>query len=180
MGSGDRSAGLLMFRRRADGARSGRGGASHAAGAAGELEVFLVHPGGPLFARRDEGVWSIPKGELEPGQDPLEVARREFAEETGQAVAACDRGGPMFPLGSVRQRGGKIVDAWAFEGDWPAGASVVSNTFSMEWPPRSGRTHEFPEVDRGQFFAAAEAKLKINPAQAELIDRLLGLLDAGA
>ena len=137
------------------------------------IEVFLVHPGGPLFARLDEGVWSIPKGEREPGDDPLTVARREFAEETGRSVESVARDGPMIPLGTVTQRGGKRVEGWAFEGDWPEGTPVESNTFSLEWPPRSGRTKAFPEVDRGEFFAPAEAKRRINPAQAELIDRLI-------
>lgn len=137
------------------------------------VEVFLVHPGGPFFARRDEGVWSIPKGEMEAGDDPLAVARREFAEETGRSVEACGGGGPMTALGAVGQPGGKRVEAWAFEGEWPEGTPIESNTFTLEWPPRSGRTQAFPEVDRGGFFTEAEAKWRINPAQAELIDRLL-------
>ena len=163
MVSANRSTGLLMFRRRAGG-----------------VEVFLVHPGGPFFARKDLGVWSIPKGEIEPGEDPLEVARREFREETGQSVEGCSRGGPLIPLGSVRQTGGKTVEAWAFEGDWPDGAVLESNTFTMEWPPRSGRTREFPEVDRGEFFPVAVAKQKVNPAQVAFIDRLLQHLESGA
>jgi predicted NUDIX family NTP pyrophosphohydrolase len=156
MASNKRSAGLLMYRR-----------------TSGGVEVFLVHPGGPFYARKDEGVWSIPKGEFVPGQDPLEVARREFAEETGQTVEACARGGPFAPLGSIRQRSGKVVDAWAFEGDWPAHALLRSNTFAVEWPPGSGTRREFPEVDRGGFFALAEARRKIHPAQMELIERLV-------
>ncbi len=163
MRPGAESAGVLMFRRRAEG-----------------VEVFLVHPGGPFFAGRDGGAWSIPKGEVEPGEDPLEVARREFAEETGQSFEACARGEEMIPLGSVRQRGGKTVHAWAFEGDWPDGAPLRSNRFSLEWPPRSGRLREFPEVDRGEFFPAPRAREKINPAQVALIDRLVERLGTSA
>ena len=162
MGAEKRSAGLMMFRRAGEG-----------------IEVFLIHPGGPFFDKKDEGAWSIPKGEIGPGQDPLEGARREFEEETGQAVESCARTGSLIPLGSVRQTGGKTVDAWAFEGDWPAGAVLRSNTFSMEWPPRSGGTREFPEVDRGEFFPVEMARRKINPAQAELIERLLERLGPG-
>ena len=162
MVSANRSAGLLMFRRRS-----------------GVVDVFLVHPGGPFFTGKDLGVWSIPKGEIEPGEDLLEVARREFGEETGQSVAALARS-PLVPVGSVRQSGGKTVEAWAFEGDWPEGLALQSNTFAMEWPPRSGRTREFPEIDRGEFFPVAVAKEKINPAQAKFIDRLLQHLHAGA
>jgi len=155
-----RSAGLLLFRRRK-----------------GDLEVFLVHPGGPFFARKDEGVWSIPKGEIDPGEEPIDVARREFEEETGRTAEACAPGvGRLLHLGTVEQRGGKIVEAWATEGDWPDGEPIHSNTFEMEWPPRSGRMQEFPEVDRGEFFPLAEDVKKINPAQAELIDRLRALL----
>lgn len=150
------SAGLLMFRRTPSGP-----------------EVFLVHPGGPYFRRKDLGAWTIPKGEFGPGEDPLEVARREFREETGREFSAVARDATLIPLGSVRQRGGKIVHAWAFEGDWPAGAAVESNRFSLEWPPRSGRLREFPEVDQGQFFPMAAARAKINAAQGELLDRLL-------
>jgi predicted NUDIX family NTP pyrophosphohydrolase len=153
------SAGLMMFRRGSQ-----------------AIEVFLVHPGGPFFAMKDEGVWGVPKGEFGPDEDPLEVARREFAEETGRSVSACARGHSFIPLGAVTQRGGKVVEAWAFEGDWPEGTPIESNTFTMEWPPRSGRTQAFPEVDRGQFFAVEEAKRKVNPAQAELIDRLMAAL----
>lgn len=153
------SAGLLMFRRRGE-----------------SVEVFLVHPGGPNFHGKDAGLWSVPKGEVEPGQELLEVARREFAEETGQSVAACTGGkgdGELMPLGSIVQKGGKTVHAWAFEGDWPAGAVPHSNTFRLEWPARSGRYREFPEVDRAEFFTADRARERINPAQAALIDRLL-------
>jgi predicted NUDIX family NTP pyrophosphohydrolase len=156
MGRGRRSAGILLFRRQA-----------------GSLEVFLVHPGGPFFARKDAGAWSLPKGEVEGDADPLEVALREFAEETGQSLAACAPGAAPQPLGSVRQRGGKLVTAWAVEGDWPADTEAVSNRFEIEWPPGSGRRQSFPEVDRSGFFPIGEAREKINPAQGELLDRLL-------
>ena len=141
----------------------------------GEIEVFLVHPGGPFFARKDAGVWSVPKGEYGEGEAPIEVARREFAEETGQPVEACARDPQLVPLGSVRQRGGKTVHAWAFKGDWPEGVTPTSNTFEMEWPPRSGKTKEFPEVDRAQWFSLQEARQKINGAQAEFLDRLVSM-----
>ena len=159
MGRGKTSAGILLFRRRAGG-----------------IEVFLVHPGGPWFERKDAGAWSLPKGEVEAGQDPLEVALREFAEETGQRLEACAPDAAPHPLGDVRQRGGKRVFAWAVEGDWPASAALASNDFELEWPPRSGRRQRFPEVDRGGFFALATAREKMNPAQVELLDRLLALL----
>jgi predicted NUDIX family NTP pyrophosphohydrolase len=144
----------------------------------GAIEIFLVHPGGPFFARKDEGSWSIPKGEIEPGQDPLGEARREFEEETGRSVESCGFSGAFMPLGSVRQAGGKVVHAWAFEGDWPAGVAIESNRFSLEWPPRSGRIERFPEADRGEFFDPAAARTKINPAQVMLIERLLEQLGA--
>jgi len=99
-------------------------------------EIFLVHPGGPFFARKDPGAWTIPKGEIGADQDPLAEARREFAEETGQTIEACGFSGSFLPLGSVRQAGGKLVEAWAFEGDWPEGAVLAGNSFSLEWPPR--------------------------------------------
>jgi predicted NUDIX family NTP pyrophosphohydrolase len=149
------SAGILLYRRRP-----------------GTLEVFLVHPGGPYFARKDAGAWSIPKGEVEPGEEPLDVALREFAEETGQSAETCAPGASPTPLGSVRQRGGKVVCAWALEGDWPDGAALRSNTFEIEWPPRSRRLQSFPEADRGAFFPLEEARRKLNPAQVELLDRL--------
>ncbi|MEE9609072.1 MAG: NUDIX domain-containing protein, partial [Myxococcota bacterium] len=135
MGHGKQSAGILLFRR-----------------TAGTVDVFLVHPGGPYFARKDAGVWSLPKGEVEADEDPLDVAFREFAEETGQSVETCAPSAPPRSLGTVRQRGRKVVAAWAVEGDWPPGAELVSNTFEIEWPPRSGRRRRFPEVDRGGFF----------------------------
>lgn len=162
MGGKKRSAGLLMY-------RSGGQG----------VEVFLVHPGGPFFARKDGGAWSVPKGEIDDaGEPPLEVARREFEEETGQSVEDCAAGGGFLPLGSVRQANGKTVHAWAFAGEWPEGACFRSNTFTLEWPPRSGKRREFPEVDRGVFFPLETARRKINPAQAAFLDRLLERLAA--
>lgn len=143
------SAGLLMYRRRGNG-----------------VEVLLVHPGGPFWAHKDEGAWSIPKGEVEAGEDALAAARREFAEETG-----FEPRGPYVPLGTIKQKGGKVVTAWAFEGDCDASA-VRSGTFSMEWPPRSGQHREFPEVDRAAFFGLEEARRKINPGQAALVVEL--------
>lgn len=143
------SAGLLMFRRT-------RG-----------IEVLLVHPGGPFFRDRDAGAWSIPKGEVEEGAEPRETALREFAEETGTDVSGRD----LLPLGEVVQKGGKRVIAWALEGDLDA-SLVKSNTFEMEWPPRSGRRENFPEIDRADFFTPAVARTKLNPAQVELLDRL--------
>jgi predicted NUDIX family NTP pyrophosphohydrolase len=148
-----RSAGILLYRLR------------------GGPEVLLVHPGGPFWARRDAGVWSIPKGEYEDGDDPLASALREFEEETGTALET----GELVELGDVKQKGGKVVTAWAAEGDLDADA-VRSNTFTMEWPPRSGRTAEFPEIDRAGWFGIDEARERLNPAQAEFLDRLLGLL----
>ena len=144
-----KSAGLILYRRTKQ-----------------ELEVLLVHPGGPIWAKRDEGAWSIPKGEISAGEEPLEAAQREFAEELGSSVQ-----GTLLALGSVIQKGGKVVQAWAVEGDLDV-SSVKSNTFSMEWPPRSGREQEFPEIDRAAFFSLDEAKRKINPAQILLLDRL--------
>jgi predicted NUDIX family NTP pyrophosphohydrolase len=131
-------------------------------------EVLLVHPGGPFWARRDAGAWSIPKGEYEDGEDPRACALREFEEETGTALPA----GELIELGSVKQKGGKLVSAWAVEGDIDAEA-VRSNTFRMEWPPRSGRTAEFPEIDRAGWFDAETARSKLVAAQAALLDRLL-------
>jgi predicted NUDIX family NTP pyrophosphohydrolase len=134
----------------------------------GALEVLLVHPGGPFWARRDIGAWSIPKGEHADGEDPRDCALREFAEETGTALAT----DVLVELGSIRQRAGKVVTAWAAEGDLDP-ATVRSNTFTIQWPPRSGRMAEFPEVDRAQWFAVEQAREKLIPAQAELVDRLV-------
>jgi predicted NUDIX family NTP pyrophosphohydrolase len=145
------SAGLLVYRR-----------------VAGRLEVLLVHPGGPFWAKRDEGSWSIPKGEYEPGEDPLEAAVREFGEELGLAPpSAAD----AVPLGEVRQASGKRVSAWALEGDVDVD-DVRSNTFPMEWPPRSGRIQEMPEVDRAGWFDLETARRKLLKGQAPLLDRL--------
>jgi predicted NUDIX family NTP pyrophosphohydrolase len=152
-----RSAGILLYRR--------RGGA---------LEVLLVHPGGPLWARRDAGAWSIPKGEHGDGEDPKAVALRELAEETGHHLGEAG----LLPLGEIRQRGGKVVAAWAAPGDLDP-AAITSNTFTMEWPPRSGRQREFPEVDRAGWFDPAAAREKLLAAQAELVDRLLAALGEG-
>jgi predicted NUDIX family NTP pyrophosphohydrolase len=149
-----RSAGILLYR------LSG-----------GAPEVLLVHPGGPFWARRDAGAWSVPKGEYEDADDPLAAARREFEEETGTALDT----GELLELGDVKQKNGKVVSAWAAEGDLDPDA-VHSNTFTMEWPPRSGRAAEFPEIDRAGWFGIDEARQKLNPAQAEFLDRLLELL----
>lgn len=151
------SAGLLMYR-----IRDGR------------LQVLLAHPGGPFFQNKDDGVWSIPKGEIEPDENLLDAAQREFAEETGIAPH-----GPYHELTPVRQKGGKLVHAWAFEHDRQP-PQVHSNTFTMEWPPHSGRRGEFPEVDRTEFFDSDEARRKINAGQAPLIDELERLLERDA
>jgi predicted NUDIX family NTP pyrophosphohydrolase len=141
--------------------------------ASGGLEVLLAHPGGPFFARKDVGAWSIPKGEVEADEDARACAIREFQEETGISPV----GVPLQHLGEVQQRAGKRVEAWAFAGDW-AGERPESNHFEIEWPPRSGRMQRFPEIDRLEWFALAEARLKLNPAQSEFLDRLSALLDA--
>jgi predicted NUDIX family NTP pyrophosphohydrolase len=151
-----RSAGILLYRR-----------------SAGALELLLVHPGGPFWARKDDGAWSIPKGEHADGEDPLDCARREFEEETGTVPPV----GALVALGEVRQRSGKRVSAWAAEGDLDADA-VHSNTFTVEWPPRSGRMQEFPEVDRAGWFAPEDARRALVPAQAEFVDRLVAHLES--
>jgi predicted NUDIX family NTP pyrophosphohydrolase len=145
-----RSAGILMYRRADAG-----------------VEVLLVHPGGPFWARKDLGAWSIPKGEHEDDEDGLTTARREFAEETGTVLAP----GELIALGAIKQRAGKVVQAWAAEGDLDA-AAVKSNSFTMQWPPRSGQMKEFPEVDRAEWFGLDEARERIIPAQAAFLDRL--------
>jgi predicted NUDIX family NTP pyrophosphohydrolase len=129
--------------------------------------VLLVHPGGPFWARRDEGAWSIPKGEYGPDEEPLAAARREFEEELGTPPPE----GPTDDLGEIRQKGGKVVRAFALAGDLDVEA-ITSNTFKLEWPPRSGRMIDVPEVDRAEWFTIDEAKRKINPAQVELLERL--------
>ena len=146
----ERSAGILLYRHGDDGP-----------------EVLLVHPGGPFFARRDDGAWSIPKGLYEDDEEPLAAARREFAEELGSPCPD----GPTLELGEIRQKNGKRVTAWAVEGDLDAEA-ITSNTFELEWPPRSGRRQEFPEVDRAAWFTLDAARVKILAAQAPLLDRL--------
>jgi predicted NUDIX family NTP pyrophosphohydrolase len=155
------SAGILLFRR------------SSPSG----VEVLLAHPGGPFFARRDEGHWSIPKGEPDDAEDDLlVVARREFAEETGHsAPAGLADGSPPLPLGTIVQKGGKIVHAWAVEGDLDP-AVAVSNEFEMEWPPRSGRRQVFAEIDRVEWFAPGEARRRLKPTQIPFVDRLLETL----
>jgi len=149
------SAGLLMYRFRNR-----------------QLQLFLVHPGGPFWARKDEGAWSIPKGELEENEQPLEAAIREFEEEIGVKPQ-----GNFLDLGSIRQRGGKTVYAWAFAGDYDEAKPIKSNTFTLEFPPHSGKIQEFPEIDKAAFFEVEEAKQKINSAQTEFIDRLQKMLD---
>lgn len=139
---------------------------------AGALEFFLVHPGGPFWKSKDLGAWSIPKGELEEGEDPLAAARREFAEETGQRVA-----GDFLPLTPVRQASGKTVRAWLLEAEVDAGR-IESNSFTMEWPPKSGRMASFPEVDRAAWFGPGEAREKILKGQRPLLDEALRLLGA--
>jgi predicted NUDIX family NTP pyrophosphohydrolase len=149
-----RSAGLLMFRRVSD----------------GTVQVLLAHPGGPFWARRDEGAWSLPKGEYEPPEEPLDAARREWQEETGSAASP-----PFAPLGEVTQKGGKRVLAWAFEGDFDP-AQLRCNSFEMEWPPKSGRMQSFPEIDRVAWFGLDEARLRIHAGQLPFIDRLAAAL----
>jgi predicted NUDIX family NTP pyrophosphohydrolase len=144
------SAGILLHRRDGDG-----------------LQVLLVHPGGPMWAERDAGAWSIPKGEYADGEDALAAARREFEEELGVAPP----GGEPLDLGEIRQKSGKRVHAWALPGNLDAGA-ISSNTCMVEWPPRSGRTIEIPEVDRAEWFSLSDARTRINSAQTELLDRL--------
>jgi predicted NUDIX family NTP pyrophosphohydrolase len=149
------SAGILLYRR--------------AGGPNGRLEVLLAHPGGPFFVKRDLGDWTIPKGEPNGGQEPLDaVARREFEEETGLAI---DPAAPSIDLGSIVQKGGKVVHAWAVEGDLDA-AEAHSNEFEMEWPPRSGRRERYPEIDRVEWFDLDEARRRVKPTQVPLIDRL--------
>ncbi len=144
------SAGILLYRRRTAG-----------------VQVFLVHPGGPFWARKDDGAWSIPKGEYDPEEDPLAAGRREFTEETGLVLQ-----GPFRALGTLKQPGGKAVTAYAAEGDADA-ASVSSNTFELEWPPRSGKIRRFPEIDRAAWFELEDARRKLLPGQRPFLDRLL-------
>ncbi|MHB1987258.1 MAG: NUDIX domain-containing protein [Acidimicrobiales bacterium] len=154
------SAGLLVYRRPRT---------------SGLVEMLLAHPGGPYFARKDIGAWTIPKGEPEPGEELLAAAEREFAEEIGLAPPE----GPRVDLGEVRQASGKRVRAFAVEGDIDL-SRVTSNLFELEWPPRSGRTEVFPEVDRAGWFDAVEARVRLNTAQAELVGRLTAHLEMSA
>lgn len=147
------SAGILLFRRQDEG-----------------VEVLLVHPGGPFFRHKDLGAWSIPKGEFSDDEEAETAAVRELEEETGYRLRSA-----LIPLTPIKQKGGKTVFAWAAEGDFDA-SSMVSNTFALEWPPRSGTMQEFPEVDRAAWFSPNEARAKINPAQAGLIDELVEIL----
>jgi len=141
--------------------------------AAAGVQVMLVHPGGPYWVRKDEGAWSIPKGEIEPGEEALAAARREFEEETGATVD-----GEFVPLAPVKLRSGKVIHAWAVQADFdPAG--LRSNLFTMEWPPKSGEMRDFPEADRAGWFAIEAARVKIHPGQAPLLDSLLARLQAG-
>ena len=144
------SAGLLMYRMRE-----------------GHLEVFLAHPGGPLFKNKDEGHWSIPKGEIESGEVLLSAAIREFEEETG-----LEPRGDFIELGTITQKGGKIVQAWAFPGEWEETRLLQSNTFQLEWPPSSGKIQRFPEIDRAGFFSIPQAREKLKEAQRPFLDRL--------
>jgi predicted NUDIX family NTP pyrophosphohydrolase len=148
------SAGMLMYRRTPQG-----------------LEVLLAHPGGPYFTKKDTGGWTIPKGEPDPGEAIEAAAVREFTEETGLPVA-----GERIALGEIRQKGGKTVHAWAFAGEVPPGFVPTSNLFEMEWPPKSGKRASFPEIDRAEMFPLEVARVKINPAQAEFLDRLVARL----
>jgi predicted NUDIX family NTP pyrophosphohydrolase len=151
------SAGLLMFRKRTDG-----------------LDVLLVHPGGPFFRNKDEGAWSIPKGETSEGEDLRTRALKEFEEELGVPPPE-----DLVPLGSIKQKGGKTVHAWAVEGDLKDDFVLASNTFEIEWPPHSGKRQAFPEIDQAMFFSLEEAKRKINPAQQAFLDRLVHLTGSG-
>jgi predicted NUDIX family NTP pyrophosphohydrolase len=149
------SAGLLMYRVRE-----------------GFIQVFLAHPGGPLYQNKDEGYWTIPKGEPPENEPLIDTAVREFEEETGIIPH-----GPFIELGSIRQKGGKVVYGWAFEGDHNPMQPIRSNTFEMQWPPRSGRVQRFPEVDRAQFFSLPEGKKKLKETQWALIERLVAILE---
>ena len=153
-----RSAGILAYRLK------------EVKGNGGQTEFFLVHPGGPFFARKDNGFWTIPKGEYESNETPLDAARREFEEETGVRLS-----GKFVSLGEVKQKGGKIVEAWAIESDFDE-RQITSNSFEIEWPPKSGRKQSFPEVDKAGWFELEEASKKINQAQMEFLVRLPGLI----
>src|SRR4051794_16164695 len=156
--SAKRSAGILLYRRRE-----------------GQIQVLLVHPGGPFWSKKDEGAWFIPKGELEEGEQPLAAALREFREELGSDPP----NGEPLDLGSVKNKSGKLIYAWALEGDFDL-ADFKSNTFSLEWPPRSGQMREFPEIDRAGFFALADREPKLHPAGPALLVRVQAALAASA
>jgi len=147
------SAGLLMFSR-----------------TSGELRVLLTHPGGPFFAKKDDGAWTIPKGLVEDGEDLLTAARREFSEETGYCLADDTA---YIPLGNIVLGSGKVVHAWAFQGEWQLGRVPQSNTFLLEWPPRSGIERSFPEIDRAEMFTIKDARRKVNKRQTPFLDRLM-------
>jgi predicted NUDIX family NTP pyrophosphohydrolase len=151
--AGKESAGILLYRRSPTG-----------------IELFLAHPGGPFWAKRDLGAWTVPKGEADADEDLLEAAKREFREETGAAVD-----GAFVALSPARQPSGKVIHAWAVEGDVDA-AAITSNTFSIEWPPRSGQSREFPEIDRAGWFTLAEAREKLLPGQVPLLDELIRIV----
>ncbi|HYP77374.1 MAG TPA: NUDIX domain-containing protein [Polyangiaceae bacterium] len=153
-----RSAGILLYRRRA-----------------GQIEVLLVHLGGPFWSKKGDGAWFIPKGELEDGEQPLSAARREFREELGTEPPS----GEPLELGTVKNKSGKLIYAWALEGDFDLSA-FKSNTFKLEWPPRSGQMREFPEIDRAAFFGLGDAEPKLHPAEVPLLERLRRLLNPGA
>lgn len=155
--AGKRSAGILVYR-----------------GEGALLEVLLVHPGGPFWTKKDDGAWFIPKGEINPDEEPLAAALREFAEELGMPPPAA----PALELGTVKNKGGKLIFAWALPGDLSLDG-FKSNTFSLEWPPRSGKQREFPEVDRAQYFALEATRTKMHPAELPLVERLVALLQAG-
>lgn len=152
--AGKRSAGILLYRRRE-----------------GRTEVLLVHPGGPFWSKKDDGAWFIPKGELEAGEQPLAAALREFREELGREPPS----GEPLDLGTVKNKSGKLIYAWALEGDFDL-AEFKSNTFSLEWPPRSGKMREFPEIDRAAFFTFSDAEPKLHSAELPLLQRLRVLL----
>ena len=149
-----RSAGILLYRRRD-----------------AQIEVLLVHPGGPFWSKKDDGAWFIPKGELAEGEQPLDAARREFLEELGSEPP----NGEALTLGTVKNKSGKLIFAWALEGDFDL-AAFRSNSFTLEWPPRSGRLREFPEVDRAEFFGLPDAQSKLHPAELPFLERLRVLL----
>jgi predicted NUDIX family NTP pyrophosphohydrolase len=159
-----KSAGLLLYRENSS----------------GSVEVLLVHPGGPFWRNKDDGAWTIPKGEFDDGEDPLAAAKREFEEETGAQPPPSNPGAPgnsqYIPLEPIKQSNGKTVHAWAVQDDFDP-ANIKSNLFQIEWPPKSGRTQEFPEIDRAQWFTPEVAKQKIIPAQAALIDELLTVVN---